>query len=1151
MALFFRLVFVLIVLCARVKLSEVEVDVSWDFNANGEFEGWANATAEEMGMEVHVENGELRGSLIGQEPILDSPFIFLQATPRHYTVVRMNYFGSATQGRLLIYGESKYGFDPIVNSVKSSSVQQQNSICPALPQKILPTSSKSTTKSVFMIPVSASDSLTSKTTKFPTSTPTSGPTTAPFGPTFEPTFEPTAEPSSEPSAEPTFDPTAEPTLLVTTEPTSEPTVNTAEPTVQPTLSPISEPTAIPTPHPTHVSELLESPSFNTVCHLTDKNPYTYYLSQASSGIFVVFDLSASRWITSISILPIGDSRSPRRCVLQRSVTGGVGPFLTVSSFSLSAASGISSSTNATSPSSVQPSVFSGFNEYGRYWRLLVLDNFGGDGIGIREVTMQGYNENVAVAPFSLDNTGMYKTYYLPVFQYILGPILRMRFQFIRPRQVSNHFREGLTIDFVRIARAPDIWRVRGCVDKYSDRPSFQILQYNVTAGVTVINEQLPLRYFVQNSMNLQYATTYDCPLTGGTAISVEGQNFGRAARVFVDGNECPVKSHGLGHEGGRVESLVCVLPPGASGTKVVRVENGVNPGLFQEVPSLQYRVAPPVMAAPIVTNIGACRVDLVWTPPGDVFSNMMTTGYKILWFRPKFSAFISNLTVGNVTTTSVRGLLPGTEYVFAIAPMAEGAFEGSAVLPTDLYGRRAPTPTALIGTFSTYTNVTGTAQYDFEFAGFSANITTNSSNATFSQSLGPTGMYGAEGAYGLVLVGSTNVQNCNVSSTCCDGYNPAIGVTSCGTTASVCAVLPARMLEYPFVIDGVTRRQTPSNLPYPDATASAGQPEIVIFTLNELIANGGAALPSIACGPSLRLTPSEARQSGAGWYRRKVNVREGFDTTIQFEISNPSLVCNIMDDVNTYCRSRGADGFSFVIQNQSPVALGLAGSGLGYDGIFNSLAVEVDTFHNYDQMDFYENHIAVMTQGWRYNITANHSRSLATTTRIPDMTDGRHTLRIRYDPNFDADAILHPSFQVNGFTTWFLENADFQYGGEGDWGTGFGLLYVYLDDLYSPVITTVLNLDATLNLDNGRAFVGITAATGDHHWQAHDILDWKFQSLFIDQTYEPPVQVNGEGAFDCVNASVCVHRPEYNNYMRTSDLWADGAVSFDPFQGFT
>ena len=128
----------------------------------------------------------------------------------------------------------------------------------------------------------------------------------------------------------------------------------------------------------------------------------------------------------------------------------------------------------------------------------------------------------------------------------------------------------------------------------------------------------------------------------------------------------------------------------------------------------------------------------------------------------------------------------------------------------------------------------------------------------------------------------------------------------------------------------------------------------------------------------------------------------------------------------------------------------------------------------------------------------NHSRSLATSNRVPDLTEGRHTVRIKYDPNFDEKAVPHPSFQVNGFTTYFLENADYANGGQGDWGVGFGMLYIYIDDMYSPTITTPINLDYTLKLDNGRAYVGLTAATGESLWQAHDVLSWQFSSLYVD-----------------------------------------------------
>ena len=138
-------------------------------------------------------------------------------------------------------------------------------------------------------------------------------------------------------------------------------------------------------------------------------------------------------------------------------------------------------------------------------------------------------------------------------------------------------------------------------------------------------------------------------------------------------------------------------------------------------------------------------------------------------------------------------------------------------------------------------------------------------------------------------------------------------------------------------------------------------------------------------------------------------------------------------------------------------------------------------------------------------------------------------------------AVPHPSFSTNGYTTWFLENADFKNGGEGDWGTGFGLLYIYIDDLYSPVLTVPLNLEATLKMDAGRMYVGLTSATGNSNWQAHDVLQWQFRSLFEDRAYEPPVVVNGEGAHECRDASVCVHEPEYDHFMRTNNVAIPGA----------
>ena len=67
--------------------------------------------------------------------------------------------------------------------------------------------------------------------------------------------------------------------------------------------------------------------------MVDMNPYTF-LSINHSSAFFVFDLGQYRWINSLQILPYGNQASPKDCVLQYSITTGVGPFQTVSSFTL-------------------------------------------------------------------------------------------------------------------------------------------------------------------------------------------------------------------------------------------------------------------------------------------------------------------------------------------------------------------------------------------------------------------------------------------------------------------------------------------------------------------------------------------------------------------------------------------------------------------------------------------------------------------------------------------------------------------------------------------------------------------------------------------------------------------------------------------------
>jgi hypothetical protein len=193
----------------------------------------------------------------------------------------------------------------------------------------------------------------------------------------------------------------------------------------------------------------------------------------------------------------------------------------------------------------------------------------------------------------------------------------------------------------------------------------------------------------------------------------------------------------------------------------------------------------------------------------------------------------------------------------------------------------------------------------------------------------------------------------------------------------------------------------------------------------------------------LRLTADQDNQTGAAWLTNPESVDQGFVTTFDWQIlrSDPAV---------------GADGFAFVIQNDSSSALGSGGSGIGYQGIANSLAVEFDTSQNLPEEfgsgagDPNGNHLSVQTRGTQPN-SADPTYSLGFTTEIPVLSDGNvHTSKIFYAP---------------------------------------GTLLIFLDDLANPVLTIPVNLATTLNLDPDKTWAGFTAATGGRS-QAHDILSF-------------------------------------------------------------
>jgi hypothetical protein len=221
------------------------------------------------------------------------------------------------------------------------------------------------------------------------------------------------------------------------------------------------------------------------------------------------------------------------------------------------------------------------------------------------------------------------------------------------------------------------------------------------------------------------------------------------------------------------------------------------------------------------------------------------------------------------------------------------------------------------------------------------------------------------------------------------------------------------------------------------------------FSFPDFSDTTGLQLVGVAApfGNALRLTPSVPFQVGGVAPVAKQPVADGFETRFQFQVTAPAG--------NVDCQGLvGGDGLAFVIQGSDDFALGETGGGLGYGGVANSLAVELDTYCNVELNDPNGNHISVQSLGLQPN-SADQSASLGSTgtTLATNLSDGAvHTVGITYVP---------------------------------------GTLKVFVDNLVTPVLQVPVNLEAVLSLTQGQAWVGLTAATGDAT-EIHDIFNWVF-----------------------------------------------------------
>jgi glucose/arabinose dehydrogenase len=235
-----------------------------------------------------------------------------------------------------------------------------------------------------------------------------------------------------------------------------------------------------------------------------------------------------------------------------------------------------------------------------------------------------------------------------------------------------------------------------------------------------------------------------------------------------------------------------------------------------------------------------------------------------------------------------------------------------------------------------------------------------------------------------------------------------------------------------------------SGLAFQPEVLAAYDATLASFNYSNFASTSGLTLNGNAArsGNALRLTPATSAQVGSAFYTTPiaVNADTSFQTQFQFNLSGGT---------------GGADGFTFVIQNDPDGASAIAegGGNLGYgsgtNAITASLAIEFDTYQN----------------GWD---TGSNQVSI--------LRDGGITVPL---------AVATPTLDLNSGSN---VNAWVDYDG------ATNRLDVFLSSGTTKPTTALLSQTIDLSTVVGsRAFVGFTGGTGGLS-NAQDINQWQFSS---------------------------------------------------------
>ncbi len=211
--------------------------------------------------------------------------------------------------------------------------------------------------------------------------------------------------------------------------------------------------------------------------------------------------------------------------------------------------------------------------------------------------------------------------------------------------------------------------------------------------------------------------------------------------------------------------------------------------------------------------------------------------------------------------------------------------------------------------------------------------------------------------------------------------------------------------------------------------------------------NGDAQAAGTDC---YNITPNSSFQNGTVWYANQLDLSLPFE--LEFYMSFGSSDAN------------GADGMVFVLQTEGTDAIGLNGSGMGFQGFNPSFGIEFDTYSNNAQSDPAGNmndpvmdHVAFLRNGnVNHNSTLNVAGPVqADATNANVETGLEYPIRITWNPTTDVvelyfNCVLRISHTIDLHNTVFGGNPLVYFGFTGSTGFYFNSQSVCLQQDIIP-----------------------------------------------------------------------------------------------------